>query len=90
MSRSQGRLIALLLAVITVVSLGLGSAGTVSLAHARELAAQARAQLADKQNPLKGRKAEARTPTFGEVADAVLASLEVAWRQSASLQRTLG
>jgi hypothetical protein len=30
MSRSQGRLIALLLAVITVVSLGLGSAGTAS------------------------------------------------------------
>src|SRR5215207_2150384 len=56
--------------------MGLGSAGTVSLARARERAAQARAQLADKQNPLKGRKAEARTPTFGEVADAVLASLE--------------
>jgi integrase len=60
--------------------MGLGSAGTVSLARARERTAQARAQVADKQNPLKGRKAEARTPTFGEVADAVLASLEVAWR----------
>src|SRR5215203_2839290 len=43
-----------------LTEMGLGSAGTVSLARARERAAQARAQLANKQNPLNGRKAEAR------------------------------
>ncbi len=60
--------------------MGLGSASTVSLARARELAAQARAYLAEGRNPLVTQSMERRLPTFGEMADEVIASLESGWR----------
>lgn len=60
--------------------MGLGSATTVSLAQARELAAQARGIVKEGRNPLDERKAQPKVPTFGEVADGVIAALEAAWR----------
>lgn len=60
--------------------MGLGSANSVSLARARELAAAARAQLASGRNPLSAEPDEERIPTFGEMADDVIASLEAGWR----------
>ncbi|GJE02163.1 tyrosine-type recombinase/integrase [Methylobacterium isbiliense] len=62
--------------------MGLGSASSVSLARARELATAARVHLAAGRNPLTARIAEPeiRTPTFAEMADEVLASIETGWR----------
>jgi hypothetical protein len=60
--------------------MGLGSASTVSLARARELAAQARAHLAEGRNPLTVRGVEKVIPTFGRMADEVVAALETGWR----------
>jgi integrase len=60
--------------------MGLGSASTVTLARARELAAQARAHLAEGRNPLIARVAEKQIPTFGEMADEVVTALETGWR----------
>lgn len=60
--------------------MGLGSASTVSLATAREFAAQARSQLATGRNPLALREQEVKVPTFGEFADQVVAALETGWR----------
>jgi hypothetical protein len=60
--------------------MGLGSATVVSLARARELATQARAVLAEVRNPLEQREVERRIPTFAEMAEEVIASLESGWR----------
>jgi integrase len=60
--------------------MGLGSASTVTLAQARELATRARAVQASGINPLEARSAERKIPTFGEMADEVIASLEAGWR----------
>jgi integrase len=64
--------------------MGLGSVQHVPLAKARNRAADARALLALGKDPLDERvEAEvepARVPTFGEVADQVVASLESGWR----------
>lgn len=60
--------------------MGLGSASTITLAKARELAAEARSLLAAGRNPLEVRKVEPTTPTFGAVADEVIAALEAGWR----------
>jgi integrase len=62
--------------------MGLGSARDVTLARARELAAEARAILAEGQNPLERRAAVTAVPTFGAVADEVVASLSSGWRNS--------
>lgn len=59
--------------------IGFGSARDVTLARARELAAHARAQLAENINPK-----EARNPregaTFGECADRLIEAMRPSWR----------
>jgi integrase len=59
--------------------MGLGSATIVSLAMARDLAAQARLALASGQNPLD-RRSTLAMPTFAEMAEEVVSSLERGWR----------
>ncbi|GLS18101.1 integrase [Labrys miyagiensis] len=60
--------------------MGLGGLTSVSLARARELATDARAQVADGVNPIVARKAEKPVPTFGEVADDLIKSMSSEWR----------
>jgi hypothetical protein len=60
--------------------MGLGSATDISLKRVRELAAEARALLAEGRDPLAARQASRRIPTFGEMADEVIASHESSWR----------
>jgi integrase len=60
--------------------MGLGSASTTTLAQARELATRARAIQASGRNPLQERSVEPKIPTFGEMADEVVAALEAGWR----------
>lgn len=68
--------------------MGLGSAGKggVSLAHARVLAAGARTRLAEGRDPLEERakhraaRAASRVPSFGQLADEVVDTLEAGWR----------
>ena len=60
--------------------IGLGGITSVSLARAREKATEARAKLADGQDPLVPKAELARTPTFGEVADRHIAQMEPSWR----------
>jgi integrase len=62
--------------------MGLGGLGSVSLARARELATEARAVVADGKNPIEARKRDREIPTFGEVADQLIASLEHEWRNA--------
>ena len=63
---------------------GLGPRELVSLAQARELASRMRESLARGVDPLEARAAERRAGagrvTFGQAADALLASKEKAWR----------
>ncbi len=62
--------------------MGLGGA-SVSLAMARERAAEARRMLAGGQNPIDGaRLARAGRPTFGQVADDFLAAKQSEWRNA--------
>ncbi len=64
--------------------MGLGSAGSVSLARARELASECRAQVAAGLDPIEARDAAAEIkpekPTFGAIADALIAAKESEWR----------
>ena len=62
--------------------MGLGGLISVPLGRARELAAEARALLASGSDPVQARKpvAAAVVPSFGEVAQTVIASLEPGWR----------
>ena len=64
--------------------LGLGGLASVSLAKARELAAEARAMLAEGRDPKSERAAavggSVEAPTFGAMAEAVMAALEHGWR----------
>ncbi len=63
---------------------GLGSADAVSLAQARQMALEGRQMVAAGKNPIdekrEAKKAEAGKPTFGDVADALIAAKEAEWR----------
>jgi integrase len=59
--------------------IGLGSARDVTLARARELARQARSNLAEGLNPKDARKPP-NTATFGECADRVIEAMRPSWR----------
>jgi len=59
--------------------IGLGSARDVTLARARELASQARANLAEGINPKDARK-PSEGATFGECADRVIEAMRPSWR----------
>jgi integrase len=61
--------------------IGFGSARDVTLARARELATQARANLAEGINPKDARKPSGRA-TFGECADRVIEAMRPSWRNS--------
>ena len=67
-----------------VTEMGLGGANTVGLAQARNLALAARKIVADGKNPIEARReasrAEKATPTFGEMADALIAAKQSEWR----------
>jgi len=63
-----------------LIDMGLGSAATVTLAKARERAAEARTQLSDGLNPLEARRALEEVPTFGDMADRFIADMEPQWR----------
>lgn len=60
--------------------MGLGSAAVVGLAEAREKARKAREELAAGRDPMLAKLQAAAIPTFGEMADAVVAALEAGWR----------
>jgi integrase len=65
----------------TIRQLGLGSAGAVSLAEARDLRDAARKLVAQGVNPIEARRAVAvKAVTFGEVADAWFASKKSEFR----------
>jgi integrase len=59
--------------------IGFGSARDVTLARARELARQARGNLAEGLNPKDARKSS-KVPTFGECADRVIEAMRPSWR----------
>jgi integrase len=61
--------------------IGLGSARDVTLARARELAAQARAKLAEDINPKDARRSS-EGATFGECADRVIEAMRPSWRNA--------
>jgi hypothetical protein len=67
-----------------VTETGLGSADVVSLAEARDKARDARKLVEGGQNPIEAKRqaaiVEARRPTFGAVADALVAAKESEWR----------
>jgi integrase len=60
--------------------MGLGSAGSVTLADAREKAASARRKIAKGLNPIDERRRDGGIPTFGDMADDVRVSLSVGFR----------
>lgn len=61
--------------------LGFGSARDVSLARARELASQARTNLAEGNNPKDARR-PSESATFGECADRLIEAMRPSWRSS--------
>lgn len=67
--------------------MGLGSAHAVTLKRARERATEARAMLAEGEDPIEARRAVVAIPTFGEMADAVLANKEAEYRSQAAKNR---
>lgn len=64
------------------MGLGSASSGGVSLAHARELAAQARVVLNSGEDPIEVKKANAPVPSFGEWADQYVETHKVGWRNA--------
>jgi integrase len=62
--------------------MGLGSLSAVSLAKAREKAANCREILADGKDPLKARQQTRTIPTFAEASDALIASMAPSWRNA--------
>lgn len=63
-----------------LVDMGLGAAASVTLAKARERAGDARKLLVDGVNPLEAKRADQTVPTFGEMADRLVADLGPQWR----------
>lgn len=63
-----------------LVDMGLGAAASVTLAKARERAGDARKLLVDGVNPLEAKRADQAVPTFGEMADRLVADLGPQWR----------
>ena len=59
--------------------IGFGSARDVKLARARELASEARAELAEGNNPKDARKTS-ESATFGECADRLIEAMRPSWR----------
>jgi integrase len=74
-----------------LVEMGLGGVNAVTLAKARELAAECRFALAAGINPRDKRDAERESqkgiPTFGEVADALIEAKESGWRNAKHRQQ---
>src|SRR6516164_8972204 len=62
--------------------MGLGTPATVSLADAREKAAQARRMVARGIDPIQERKRTSGVPTFGEMADQVREALSAGFRNA--------
>ena len=60
--------------------MGLGGLVSVPLARARELAVEARAQVSAGKNPILERRAQRVVPTFGVMADTLVADLSPQWR----------
>jgi integrase len=74
------------------VEIGFGSARDVSLARARELAAQARGKLAERINPKETDKPRSAA-TFAECADRLIEAMRSSWRNAKHVkqwQMTLG
>ena len=63
-----------------LVDMGMGAASVVALSVARQKAAEARKQLSEGVNPLEAKKADKAIPTFGEMADRLVADLGPQWR----------
>ena len=67
-----------------VTEAGLGSADVVSLAEARDKAHEARKLLEAGKNPIEAKRqaalVETGKPTFGAIADALIAAKEIEWR----------
>jgi integrase len=61
---------------------GLGSADTVSLAEARELAADARRLVREGREPPSAKTLKAGVPSFRDCADQFIAAIEPAWRNA--------
>lgn len=73
--------------------MGLGGTDSVSLARAREKAAECRAMVADSIDPIARRRADRATPTFGEVADEFIRLRSAGTKSDKSVarwQRALG
>ncbi len=64
------------------VEIGLGGVSSVSLKRARELAAECRSLVADGRDPREVRSAGRVVPTFAEMAEEVIASLEFGFRNA--------
>ena len=62
--------------------MGLGTPATVSLAEAREKAANARRMIGQGLDPIQERKGTGGVPTFGEMADQVCESLSAGFRNA--------
>ncbi len=60
--------------------MGLGSISAVPLAKARDKAAEARAKVAAGLDPIKDAQPQRATPTFGALADELMADLASQWR----------
>jgi integrase len=67
--------------------MGLGSARTVSLRRARERATDARELLSDGKDPIAARKAAEGIPTFGELADELVANKSAETTSKATIAR---
>lgn len=70
--------------------LGLGPLQSVSLARARELAAAAREQVAAGVDPIAARRKvreKGAAPSFGEIAEAHIATMAPAWRNPKHLEQ---
>jgi integrase len=64
------------------IEMGLGQLDAVGLAAAREKARVARETLADGTSPLMARREQVARPTFGKVADDLIAALQPGWKNA--------